>query len=150
MEKMRKKGYLEVDLIAGVVIALFLILLTLSLNYVQTKQTEIDVFKARTNNDLFLINLLKTSSKDMSISDIILKDYSEDDFSSTTKEINKAFDAAFKDRACWTLVVNDKTISENNNCKKMSDMDIGDIDAVARIPVIKDDKTEIISIRLKG
>jgi hypothetical protein len=150
MEKIMKKGYLEVDIIAGIVIAIFLFLLAASLQFVQTQPVEIDAFKATINNDLFLINLLKTSSLDVPITDIIAKDYFSDDFSKTKTEINEKMLEAFNEKTCWTLVVNDKTTGESSGCKKMSDMDIGSIDAVSKIPIINNDKIQILTIRLKG
>jgi hypothetical protein len=150
MEKMRKKGYFEVDIIAGVVIAIFLLLFAASLNFVQTQTFEIDAFKSKINNDLFLINLLKTDGADTTISDIIVKDYFDNDFSLTKTEINKLMMDTFANKVCWTLVINDKTASENTDCKKMSELDIGDIDAVAIIPVIKNYKIETITVRLQG
>jgi hypothetical protein len=150
MEKIRKKGYLEVDLIAGIVIVLFLFLLAASLQFVQTQPVEINVFKATINNDLFLINLLKADGQGTSIRDIIVKDYSSDDFSMTKTEINKRLLEAFGEKPCWTLIMNDKTTGESSGCKKMSDMDLGDIDAVSKIPIIKNDKVQVMTVRLKG
>ena len=153
MEKMNKKGFVEVDIIGTVIIIILLILLAIALSMLQHSVFEITTLKQRVNNDLFLINLLRAKAGDDTLHEVILSDYSNEEFTLTKYETNRLLERAFGEKVCWKMIVDNRVINENQDCKKMVDLNIGDLDAKMNLP-ISDSEAEnnikIIEIRLIG
>jgi hypothetical protein len=143
---MNKRGDIE-DIPAILIVTLLLIFLALGLPSLQQSTVKIDSLKQRLNDDLFLINVLRAKVDDNSMENIILSDYSKDDFTETEEGLNKLFIDAFGEQVCWTLLIDGKMV-KNSECKKMDD--IGDVDAVTYLAgVDSTGKLKRIEVRLK-
>jgi hypothetical protein len=150
MEKMKKKAFIEVDIIAVIIIAIFFFILMLSMSFIKPSSYQANAFKLELNNDLFLNLLLKSKAGDYTLKEIILKDYSKNEFTETKTYMNQILTAAFGEKVCWNLIIQGTLTKEDSDCKEMTKLNIGSIDAVAYLPFEKENEIKRIEVILKN
>jgi len=148
MEKMKKKAFVEVDIVAIIIILIFFFILVLSMNFISPSSFEVNSFKQEINNDLFLILLLKAEAGDYNLREIVLEDYSKNDFTQSKHYLNEIFIDAFGEKLCWKLIVDQRLTKEDNDCKEMGELNIGSMDAVLYLPFEKENEIKRIEVKL--
>jgi hypothetical protein len=139
--KAKKKAFVEVDIVAFIIIVILLLILTYSLGYItkftKTKYTLTET-KEKMNNDLFIINLLRTKEDFTTLEETILTDLTKHDFSASTIMINSILDKAFSEKVCWQMIIKtfDKSyvLERKNSCKKMEELSLGQVNSEIKIP----------------
>ena len=144
MAKISKKAWVEVDIIAIVVIFILLVFLAFGLSWLQKSIVEITSVKERTNNDLFLINLLRSPYDKATIQEIMLSDYSTGNFDKTKEAVSSVLSDAFGENVCYTLRVNYIVTRVNKDCTKMTDLQIGELDSYVLLPLNEGDIKRVV------
>ena len=149
MEKMKKKAFVEVDIIAVVIILILFIILLASVGFFGRTTHKLNEIKQELNSDLFLLNLLRAENNN--IEQTIIKDFQEKDFSRTKTAVNSLLEDAFGYPLCWTMNINGTRVRENSrDCMDMSELQIGEIDAKTYLPIIFEDSFSYIEVKFNN
>ena len=142
---MKKKAFVEVDIVAIVIIVILFIILMASVGFFGRTTHKLNEIKQKLNSDLFLINILRAENN--RIEQIILEDFLDKDFTSTKTAINSFLEESFGLKLCWEMRVNSERIRERSrDCTKMTELNIGEIEAQTYLPIIIEDESTTIEV----